>query len=63
MTRLNAATTYVRKIADGQYEYGFVRRSDNFRKRPDVYSAEGTCANLLEAEGKRAALEFTESTR
>jgi hypothetical protein len=50
-------TTYVRKIADGQFEYGFLFRSTNFRKRPDVYNAEGVKATVCEAELARAQLE------
>lgn len=48
--------TYTRKLADGRFEYGFVRYSTNFRKRPDIYSPAGTQATVTAAEAARALL-------
>jgi hypothetical protein len=53
MTELS---TYVRKIGDGQFEYGFVQRSRNFRKKPDVYTPAGVCKSVAEAEAGRSNL-------
>lgn len=52
-----ARSTYVRKIGAGQYEYGFVSRSENFRKRSDTFSAVGVRNCVADAESARAALE------
>lgn len=49
-------STYIRKLADGRFEYGFVRYSTNFRKRPDVFSPVGTEAIFADAEAARAHL-------
>jgi len=51
-------STYIRKISDGQFEYGYLWRSTNFRKRPDVYSAEGVKLTVADAETARAELEI-----
>lgn len=42
-------SAYVRKIGDGQYEYGVRSRSTNFRKRPDVYTPLGVSPLLVDA--------------
>jgi hypothetical protein len=57
-TSLDAAgwSTYVRKAPSGRYEFGFVRRSDNFRKRADSYVPAGTEASISEAEAARERL-------
>jgi hypothetical protein len=49
-------STYIRKLADGRFEYGFIRYSTNFRKRPDVFSPVGTEAIFAAAETARAQL-------
>lgn len=38
---LPAVGTYVRKIGVGQYEFGHVRYSTSYRKRPDIYTPAG----------------------
>jgi hypothetical protein len=48
--------TYVRKIAPGTFEFGYVKRSPNFRKRPDVYRPVGVRSSVAEAEAARAAI-------
>lgn len=49
-------STYVRKTRDGQFEYGYVRRSANFRKWSDEYRPIGTSPTAGEAEAKREQL-------
>lgn len=50
-------TTYVRKIAEGQFEYGFVTSFKNFRKQSDKYEPRGFRGTVAEAEQARAELE------
>jgi hypothetical protein len=49
-------STYVRKIAEGQFEYGFVTRFQNFRKRADLYEASGVETSVSAAEAARSLL-------
>ncbi|WP_439399032.1 hypothetical protein ACRQ5Q_16840 [Bradyrhizobium sp. PMVTL-01] len=53
----SARETYLRKIGDGQFEYGFVQRFKNFRKRPNKYCPAGVEGSVAAAEAKRSALE------
>lgn len=46
---MNDRSTYVRKIASGQYEYGFIVRSKNFRKCSDIYTPVGALDCLSDA--------------
>ncbi|MDX3971110.1 MAG: hypothetical protein QHD01_31575 [Bradyrhizobium sp.] len=50
--------TYIRKLDDGRVEYGFVKYSTNFRKRPDIYLPAGTEATVAAAEAARKQLRF-----
>lgn len=53
---MSAALTYVRKIGDGQFEYGFRKYCKNFRKQRDVYTPAGVEASVSAAESRRAEL-------
>jgi hypothetical protein len=55
-TSAGTEDTYVRKIAPGVFEFGYVKRSANFRKRPDVYRPVGTRETVADAEAGRAAI-------
>lgn len=52
--------TYIRKIGEQQYEYGFVAYSKNFRKKPDTYSPRGVCSSVADAEACRSAISSPE---
>lgn len=54
---MNAASTYVRKIADGVFEYGWYVEPKNFRKSATVYTSAGTASSVAEAERERSLLE------
>ncbi len=45
-----ATSTYLRKTADGRYEFGTVTRAKNFRKQADVYVPAGTADTVAAAE-------------
>lgn len=53
-----AFTTYVRKIGDGQFEYGWYRDPKNFRKQSAELVPAGILATVGDAETARAALPF-----
>ncbi len=49
-------STYIRKMPSGRYEFGFVKRSDNFRKRADTFVPAGIKDSVSEAEAAREDL-------
>lgn len=53
---MSQRSTYVRKIGEGRFEYGFVEHSKNFRKRADVFSPAGIASTVVAAEAARASL-------
>lgn len=52
----SAALTYVRKIADGVFEYGWYVEPKNFRKGCTVYTPAGNAPTVREAEHQRSLL-------
>lgn len=51
-----APSTYVRKIADGVFEYGWYVEPKNFRKGTTVYTPSGTASSVSEADRLRSLL-------
>lgn len=56
MNAAAAFTTYIRKIGDGQFEYGWHRPAKNFRKQNDEHIAAGVLATVAAAEAARTSL-------
>lgn len=50
-------STYVRRNAEGAFEYGTVTRAKNFRKQSDKFEPKGTKPTVAQAERARAELE------
>ncbi len=55
--------TYVRKVAGGSYEFGYVVYATNFRTSSDRYTPVGTASTVLLAEASRAQLPTGDAAR